>query len=346
MLKRLQGDHQLAIITLFGVCASVAVLPFTFYRWLTHAYAVAALDAAIALGIFAVVVYAWRTGRTRGPGFLMTAINNTGVMLSVLLHGNAGLPWLYSVLIANYFLMPRRIAATVSVLEVAALAVHGDAFASTSYMASFVMSSLLTSMLAFILAHWTDHQRHRLELLATHDTLTGLGNRRAMEQDMQRAMQVVERNRTPCGVAIIDIDHFKLVNDRHGHAAGDAVLAAFADLLCRSVRKVDGVYRYGGEEFLLLLPDADVAGLETVTETLRFNIEHSLQGPDKNLTVSLGAAALEPGESAQTWLSRADRALYLAKGVGRNRACVDGADTDKTATLTAPKQTCALLSVP
>ena len=339
MFKRMQGDYQLAIITLFGACGALSVLPFALYRWHTGTYALAALDAAIALGISAVVVYAWRTGRTRGPGFLMTAINNTGVVMSALLLGDAGLPWLYSVLMANFFLVPRRIAAALALLEVAGLAIHGGAFDSTSHLASFVVSSLLASMLAFILAHWTDHQRNQLELLAAHDTLTGLGNRRAMEQDLQRAMLVSERNRTPCGVAIVDIDHFKLINDRHGHAGGDAVLVAFAELLRSSVRKVDGVYRFGGEEFLLLLPGADVAGLETLTETLRVKIAQSRQGPDGNLTASLGAAALAAGESAQSWLSRADTELYRAKGLGRNRACVDRGGRRERSAVPAPQVT-------
>ncbi len=88
MFKRMRGDYQLAIITLFGTCAALCVLPFAFYRWYTGAHAVAALDAAIALGISAVVMYAWRTGRTRGAGFVMTAINNAGVVTSALLPGD------------------------------------------------------------------------------------------------------------------------------------------------------------------------------------------------------------------------------------------------------------------
>ncbi len=323
MFNRMRGDYQLAIISLFGACATLGILPFAVYRWLTGAYAVAVLDAAIALGISIVVAYAWRTGRTRGPGFIMAAINNAGAVLSALMLGDAGLLWIYSVLMANFFLIPRRLAAAVAVLEVAGLAMHGGAFDSTSHMASFVVSSLLVSMLALILAHWTGYQRQQLELLAAHDALTGLGNRRAMEQDLQRAILVSERNRTPCGLAIVDIDHFKAVNDRHGHAAGDAVLVAFARLLRSAVRKADGAYRFGGEEFLLLLPGADVDGLATVTETLRASIAANVHGPEGHLTASLGAAELRPGESAQSWLSRADTALYRAKSLGRNRACVD-----------------------
>lgn len=106
------------------------------------------------------------------------------------------------------------------------------------------------------------------------------------------------------------------------------MLVAFAELLKNSERKVDGVYRFGGEEFLLLLPGADVRGLARVTESLRAKLAANLMGPDGPVTASLGAALLWEGESAQSWLARADAALYRAKDLGRNRACLGEAALD------------------
>ena len=288
----MKADYRLAIISLFWACAILGVMPFAVYRFLTGAYAVAALDAAVAISIFIVLVWAWRTGHTRGHGYVIAGIQNIGVMLSALLLGGSGLLWLYSVLLANFFLLPTRLAAVVAALEIAVLALHGGAFDSTSHMAAFVMSAMLLVMLAYILADWTGYQREQLEMLAAHDALTGLWNRRAMEQDLQKAIHVSDRTRADVGVAVLDIDRFKQVNDRHGHAAGDDVLVAFAELLRRSVRKVDGVYRMGGEEFLVLLPGADEDGLSIVTETLRAAIASELRGPEGYLTASIGAAAL------------------------------------------------------
>src|SRR5690606_35507559 len=102
--------------------------------------------------------------------------------------------------------------------------------------------------------------------------LTGLKNRRAMEQDLQQAILLSRRNRTPYSLAIVDLDHFKRINDRHGHAVGDEVLVDFAKLLRKSMRQVDGVYRFGGEEFLVRLPGADIAGAQTVVTNLRGKI--------------------------------------------------------------------------
>jgi diguanylate cyclase (GGDEF)-like protein len=122
---------------------------------------------------------------------------------------------------------------------------------------------------------------------------------------------------------MIDIDHFKRVNDRHGHAAGDAVLVAFADLVRESVRKLDGVYRLGGEEFLVLLPGVTEDGLGKVATTLRTVVASRLATPDGTLTASLGTSMLRPGDTAATWLSRVDEALYRAKASGRDRVCSD-----------------------
>lgn len=324
MLKRMQSDYQLAIISLFGACVVLGVLPSAVYRFVSGAHRVAALDLAITIGIVLAGVAAWRTGRTRVPGFFMAAITNVGAVLSALMQGDAGLLWIYAVLVSNFFLLPRRLAAALAVAEIAGLAIHGGAFDGPSHMASFVASSLLVGTLGLIIAHWTNHQREELEQLATHDALTGLCNRRAMARDLQRAVLASERSGAPVGIAIVDIDHFKRVNDRHGHAAGDAVLVAFAGLLQASVRHLDDVYRLGGEEFLLLLPGAGVGELTTITEHLRAGIESRLQSPDGGMTASLGAAALRAGEDVRGWLTRADRALYRAKGLGRNRACVDG----------------------
>jgi diguanylate cyclase (GGDEF)-like protein len=253
----------------------------------------------------------------------MAAVNNVSVAASALLIGEPGLFWLYAVLVSNFFLAPRPLAAVLAVVQIAMLATRGHLFDSVPHAAAFVMSALLVSALAWILAHWTDRQRAQLRELATHDALTGLGNRRAMDEALRRAILAGERNGAPSGVVMIDIDHFKAVNDRHGHATGDEVLMACADLMRESVRGLDGVYRVGGEEFLMLLPDTDTDGLATVADTLRASIASRLATRDGPMTASLGTSALRPGDTVETWLARADAAVYLAKALGRDRVCSD-----------------------
>lgn len=322
MFKRMKADYQLAIISLFGVCAIVGVLPFAVYRFLTGAYAVAMLDAAAAVCMAAVLAAAWRTGSTRVPGYVLASIQNTAVMVSALLLGGTGQVWLYPVVFANFFLLPTRLAAAVAIIEIGVLAFYGSDFEGATHIASFVMSALLLVMLAYILAYWTRHQRQQLEMLAAHDALTGLGNRRAMERDLERAILVSNRSGSPVGIAIVDIDHYKQINDCHGHAVGDEVLVAFARRLRASARNVDGVYRMGGDEFLVLFPGATEEDLSIATDGICAAISSEVSGPEGFLTASIGAAARRPGEASQSWLARADDALYRAKAGGRNRACV------------------------
>ncbi|MGE8337224.1 GGDEF domain-containing protein [Pseudomonas laurylsulfatiphila] len=157
---------------------------------------------------------------------------------------------------------------------------------------------------------------------ALRDPLTGTGNRIAMDQTLQREIELSRRHLQPLSVLMLDIDHFKLVNDTHGHSTGDDVLKAVAASIKNQLRNVDMVFRYGGEEFLILLSNTSREPAAMVGERLRFAVqseEYLADGHTILLTVSLGCSTLLPGESADSLLRRADSALYVAKREGRNR---------------------------
>jgi diguanylate cyclase (GGDEF)-like protein len=165
-------------------------------------------------------------------------------------------------------------------------------------------------------------QTRRLEALIFEDTLTGLANRRYILTQLGSAVSAARRHGRPLSVAIVDVDHFKSVNDEHGHAAGDRVLVAVAAALADHLRAEDQLGRLGGEEFLVVLGDTDAAAAERVTEKLRCEVaatrvEHG--GEDISVTVSIGTATWD-GEPPETLLRRADDALYAAKASGRDRA--------------------------
>ena len=171
-------------------------------------------------------------------------------------------------------------------------------------------------------------EMENLSVVAQTDQLTSLFNRRAFEDQIQVHMQNYEQNQTASSLLVVDIDHFKLFNDTHGHLVGDKVLAYVALALRKSVKGTDFVARYGGEEFVVLLPDTHLNDALIVAETLRKSIadkklttgkekKHSL-GP---LTVSVGVATLNNSDDRESYFIRADEALYLAKSSGRNRVC-------------------------
>lgn len=164
--------------------------------------------------------------------------------------------------------------------------------------------------------------------LATHDELTGLVNRRRMTELMAVEQLRCARNERPLILALLDLDHFKHINDNHGHAMGDQVLRAFAATIQATLRSTDVLARWGGEEFVLMLYDTDPASAAPLLERVRLAVQAlETRAPERVLraTVSIGLAIGEPGEAVEHVLERADEALYLAKAHGRNRVVVHGA---------------------
>jgi diguanylate cyclase (GGDEF)-like protein len=146
------------------------------------------------------------------------------------------------------------------------------------------------------------------------DPLTGVSNRRAMDDALTSMTAMKHRYQVIFSIVIVDIDHFKSVNDQRGHVAGDQVLQAVAKLMDEMARETDIVTRYGGEEFVVLMPQTELSGACVLAERIRSAVERKL-----TLTVSVGAAEALDGESPEDLLRRADAALYLAKSCGRNR---------------------------
>mgnify|MGYP001120862037 CR=1 FL=1 len=162
----------------------------------------------------------------------------------------------------------------------------------------------------------------RIEELAELDELTGSFNRRCIMRMLDEEIARTARSGAPCSIALIDLDHFKRVNDTHGHPTGDEVLRAFAITMFANIRSVDRFGRYGGEEFLLVLPDMTNEGAARAMDRLRAivaDLDWSAFSPGMKVTLSAGVATLTPGETTDSLLGRADRALYSAKAQGRNR---------------------------
>jgi diguanylate cyclase len=167
--------------------------------------------------------------------------------------------------------------------------------------------------------------------LSSRDALTGLANRRQFSIAMEREIDRVARAGEPALVLMVDIDHFKRVNDTYGHAAGDCVLKTVADRLLECVRPMDTVARFGGEEFAIILPNCPSTFGLTVAERIRRRVEQQaivLEGGKAiAVTISLGGAFAPQWvrSTAALWLERADRQLFQAKAEGRNRTCLESA---------------------
>lgn len=165
--------------------------------------------------------------------------------------------------------------------------------------------------------------------MSSRDALTGLANRRQFELALARELDRVARSGEPALLLMLDIDHFKRVNDTHGHAAGDGVIRAVATALAESVRPMDLVARIGGEEFAVILPNCGPAFGQAVAERIRLRVQRRAVsiGPQQevSVTVSVGGAFAPQWvrSTARIWTERADLQLYRAKSEGRNRACIE-----------------------
>lgn len=202
--------------------------------------------------------------------------------------------------------------------------------------AHFIVSSV--SLLALgVVAMWVSAIRVRVlrqadelratlvqaQALATTDVLTGLLNRRSMTEYIEAEMQRATRSGHALCIALIDLDHFKRVNDVYGHRMGDEVLCGFSAVAVGDLRQIDRLARWGGEEFLLLMPHVEQAQAWSAMERLRTRMAAHPMGDHGALTVTLsaGIAQWRPGETLEQWLDRADLALYAAKHSGRNLCC-------------------------
>jgi diguanylate cyclase (GGDEF)-like protein len=161
---------------------------------------------------------------------------------------------------------------------------------------------------------------------ALNDSLTGASNRLALNQNLERDIRQSHRSQQPLSLLVLDIDHFKQVNDRYGHAYGDAALKAVVNCVTDSLRSVDGLYRLGGEEFVVLLNSTSLEAGRMIAERIRKSIENmqfELDGQPIPLTVSVGLTTLHADDTATSLINRGDQRMYDAKRQGRNRVCTE-----------------------
>jgi len=319
MLKRLRADFRLSIITILGATSLLGITPFAIMRFLQGDLVAGAIDTTLVLTIFGGMAYAWITGDTRRSGMVLAIIACSGAVVVAVVVGEVGLFWLYPCLVTTFFLVNPRVATLLNLTSIGALVLQGDVFQDDIQKWTFTATAMVVSATAYAFALRTNSQRERLEQLATIDPLTGVKNRRSMDEELNLAAAHAERTGIPYALVMLDIDHFKKVNDEYGHGVGDEVLIDLVTLIRHSTRKSDELFRYGGEEFVLLLPGVDGAGLVAVMNNVQHILRKKMTHPGGPITVSVGVALLKHGESVGSWLERADGALYEAKQAGRDR---------------------------
>jgi diguanylate cyclase (GGDEF)-like protein len=311
---------------LYGLASAAAVclLPFSVNAFVQGNPGLGAgiLCAFLVLGIDALAIYLKKSPPI--PLILLLIPIAAGTAVSLKVQGFFGALWAYPTVLLFTFSLSRRMATVGSILLlliISALVYH---YIGLAYTIRFFVTLTLTIILANIVLSIIVDLHRRLLDQAIVDPLTGIFNRRHMERCLRDAIERKRRNSAPASLLLIDVDRFKRINDQFGHATGDSVLKGIVSLVAKRSRKLDLLFRIGGEEFMLLLPDTQEAAAAVVAEQLRGSVAESPLLDDRRLTVSIGVGELQPGESLDSWMKHADDALYAAKKAGRNRVVCRG----------------------
>lgn len=302
------------ILAALGVAATT---PFVIYHALHGSMVVAGIASLLVL-LQAGLFFLLRNPRFGLVGIYILALGHTtAAVLAALQLGITASYWVFATTVANYYILPLRSAVVfnaLSLLLVSPLLAHDPAMGTR-----FLVNLLLVNLFGYVFSRRSEDHREALRSLLYQDTLTGIGNRRAMDHEIEAAHSLRQRHDMPVSLMVLDLDHFKRVNDRHGHQVGDEVLNQLVNAIQKRLRINDRLFRFGGEEFVLIARGTGLEGARVLAEDIRRVVAESVVEPIEGLTVSIGVAELLAEESQAEWLRRADKALFRAKNAGRNR---------------------------
>lgn len=324
LIGRKERDDALAayrhrVLRSLAVVAAVFLVPFAINNFIQgrHELGALMLFAFAILCIDALAIYRKRPPPLPLGLLILPAIGGTAISLQT--QGFHGALWSYPAVLLFHFALPRFTANAYSTLQLAAVSGLVFHYIGAEIAVRIFVTLALTIILINIALNIIDDLQHRLIEQTVIDPLTGAFNRRHMMPCLSYAIERSRRLAAPSSLLLIDIDHFKRINDELGHAAGDLVLKGLVRIVNQRARKLDLLFRIGGEEFLLLLPDTREADAAILAEDLRATVAGATLLSQWPVTVSIGVSELQRDESQDAWLKHADDAMYAAKNSGRDR---------------------------
>lgn len=313
------APHRNRMMYPMAIAGAGFLAPFAINDFLVGRYLLGAVISAVVatLAIDAWAIYRKRRPPIPFPVLLIPMIASMGLSLAT--QGIYGAMWSFPAVLFFYFVLPRPLANIGSAALLIAAAIFVQNFFGTDVTVRFVFALALTVVIINIVLNVVSRLQQELLDQAVTDPLTGAFNRRHMEATLADAMERNRRNGAPASLLLVDIDHFKQINDSYGHDAGDRVLKGLVALVSQRSRKLDKLFRIGGEEFLLFLPDTKANDAMTRAEILRALVSEAPLLPGRPVTISIGVSELTEDPTREAWIKRADEALYAAKQTGRNK---------------------------
>lgn len=313
--KRTSEEYVLLTVCTAG---TIGIAPFAISRLVSQEWLLGSIDSFLVAAMIAIGILAWQKRRVRLASVLLSIFCMCGLVAVVHLKGPSLIYWAYPTMATAFFLLREPEALIINMLAMAAMAPALLLHMSNMEFACILVTMVLITIFAYIFAIRTRHQRQQLELLATEDPLTGAGNRRAFNLKFDEVLAANQRNKQSAALLLLDLDYFKSINDTYGHEIGDQILCQITNIIRKRIRGTDGLYRIGGEEFVVIAMDTNLSGGWRLAEHLRLLIAKSPLLSDGSVTISLGLTEVHEGEIVADCLQRADSALYEAKRAGRN----------------------------
>jgi len=313
------ASYRNRILLPVGTTALVLMIIFTVYSLMKGRFEVA-LISLFGEAMLLAAVLALRRGKPLPvPLSVVMVLLVASMVAAVVRQGILGVLWSYPLILICYFALSRRLALLFSMSILATLTLFVALWLDRELSVRIFATLLLTIIMINIVLNVIGELQETLMRQALNDPLTGAFNRRRMEQMLEQVVEQGKRRAPNNAMLIIDIDHFKAINDRLGHEAGDRVLRQMVAVIEGRKRVVDMLFRIGGEEFIILLLETNRTDAVTLADDLRLCIEQAPLLQDQKVTVSVGICAQRAGQSADDWIKCADTALYRAKDNGRNR---------------------------
>lgn len=322
MTTKKRTTEEYIILSISGASA-LCVAPFFFIRLYYGEWSIAVLDLFAVLSTSCLFAYVYQTSKILFARWILASLCILVVVGTIILKGTQQLVWLFPSLIGLFFLLKPNIALSISVLLITGLGIFLWQELNYILLVQYVFSTLITLMFSYAFADRMLRQQKMLRELSIKDPLTGAGNRRAMEEMLLKTTKLgISKNKPlPC-LILIDLDEFKKINDQYGHSAGDNILRDFAHITSQILSEHDRLYRFGGEEFVVISHHRDQDSASVLAESIRETIDQYEFDQKLHVTISLGIAEYKPDETGFEWLGRADQAMYRAKDAGRNLCCI------------------------
>lgn len=317
-MKRTNKEILLLVLSLIAAVSigSFAIIRFANYEWLIGGF-----DFIVCIGMLLIAYYVYTTQKVAMPSVVLAVVTCIAAIATVQIQGVENINWAYPALVSAFYLLSPKRAILLSLFTVVLISpVLLEGLSWLNFISSMT-TLFMTCLFGYFFSKSVLEQHEQLSEMATKDSLTGVGNRRALDHKLIELLAAQARKPSELSLILLDLDHFKKVNDDFGHMVGDQILIRITEIIAGRIRATDALYRFGGEEFVIVPLELDLKHAARLAEQLRILVENHELVTEQPITISLGVAQYISGETSNAWLNRADEALYRAKNSGRNQVC-------------------------